>query len=920
MAQDLIGLLSGKVRSLEKEMRFCLFSDASTALGDCLNFLKVWEDAMYDYTPSSQDREDLCISVLTQLLGFLEWLGESVVSCSFRPCSVQGGSLEGEERGKLLALKASREEDVAKLWEKILPLNRILQKAAECFDLDGTDLDATQSSYDGSLKEMARAKAHKSRIKAFEAAEKTLLKGATDDECCGFFAGAKYKSTDDTADLKDKKITVGIDMGTTKMCVAAERNGIVEILPLYQDRTTNSVIGINGFGAVQAGTSLGHSSAATLIYDVKRFLRRSYKATKRFHSLYPFEIVKNVKDPVGEQEPLIRVKVLDEFQLYNPVDVAEMLLEKVKYKSESYLGCAVDGTVITVPANFSLAQREDIGRAAKSAGLNVLHLMDEPLAAAVDYCWGRSREHVRNELENILVFDLGGGTLDVSLFTFGEDDVIQVGACKGDDTLGGSSFDESLMRHFAAKIYASTGYHIIKSPGRSRKEINTLRRACGRLKEQLSECSVAEFAIAGLGPGPKKHEYYGKVSRSELENVIASQVDRCISLVDSVLEEEGHETVSKVLLVGGSTKVPLIKRRLDSFFGNVNGKSKILEVLDKDACVATGAAMYASHLANPARFRSGVFLPVSPSAVYIECVAGFEQLIAMNQVLPAAGEVEIRPRGRRMDIRLYESCRLEGSKRSLYTSFQVTDSDIASSYANVEATGLKIVVEMDARQQLKVRMYNLENEEVLNKDVKSLQADHEPNLEDKSFLPMKQNILRQRSTNTQDQKKQPAAGLNGRNAPKLPRRNIPEPSARTCEPGLKGQDQTRRTFNGQNSRAPGNFNGWNGPSRPYQNPPNNGFSGPQGVPPYHWGNGGPPFARPYGQAPFHRGNGGPPYAAPHAPPPYDRRYGAQPASRQYGARPYPRPRQVPPFQSPYATPQSQGPNGAPTFQGGCRYR
>nr|AAC15519.1 heat shock protein 70 [Toxoplasma gondii] len=414
-----------------------------------------------------------------------------------------------------------------------------------------------------------------------------------------------------------KDVVIGIDLGTTYSCVGVYRHGRVDIIPNDQgNRITPSYVAFTDDDRKigEAAKNEATINPTNTLFDVKRLIGRRFneKEVQKDKDLLPYEIINK------DGKPYIRVMVKGEPKVLAPEEVSAMVLTKMKETAEQFLGKEVKNAVVTVPAYFNDAQRQATKDAGAIAGLNVIRIINEPTAAAIAYGLDKKNE------KTILVYDLGGGTFDVSVLVI-DNGVFEVLATSGDTHLGGEDFDQRVMDHFIKLVKKKYD----KDLRTDKRGLQKLRREVERAKRALSSQHQAKVEVENLMEGV---DFSETLTRAKFEELNSDLFQKTLKPVKQVLEDADLQKsqVDEIVLVGGSTRIPKIQQLIKDFF---NGKEPNRGI-NPDEAVAYGAAVQAGILSGEGA-QDMVLLDVTPLTLGIETAGGvMAKIINKNTVIP----------------------------------------------------------------------------------------------------------------------------------------------------------------------------------------------------------------------------------------------------------------------------------------------
>ena len=424
--------------------------------------------------------------------------------------------------------------------------------------------------------------------------------------------------------MSSKRYAVGIDLGTTYSCVGVWQNNGVEIISNDQGyRTTPSYVAFTDNERL-VGTAAkiqAPSNPTNTVFDAKRLIGRKFQDATVQHDMktFPFKVVRGSDD-----KPLIEIEKNGETKQFHAEEISAMVLSAMKKTAETYLGDTVTEAVITVPAYFNDSQRQATKDAGMIAGLKVLRVINEPTAAAIAYGLNDASE----DEKNVLIFDLGGGTFDVSLLAI-DDGVFEVKSTAGDTHLGGEDFDTNMVSYFVKDIKITLRKDISNNP----RALRRLRSSCERAKRTLSSSTQAYIEIDAIVEGV---DYNTQITRAKFEQLNMALFKKTLTVVDKVLTDAkcSKSAVDEIVLVGGSTRIPKIQDMLSDYF---NGK-KLCNKVNPDEAVAFGATVQAAILTGVQSSVTNnlLLLDVVPLSLGLETSGGvMTKLIERNSTIPA---------------------------------------------------------------------------------------------------------------------------------------------------------------------------------------------------------------------------------------------------------------------------------------------
>jgi len=471
---------------------------------------------------------------------------------------------------------------------------------------------------------------------------------------------------------KKKEYSMGIDLGTTYSCVGVFKDAEVHIVANDMgNRTTPSYVAWTDKERLigDAAKNQVANNPTNTVFDAKRLIGRKFSdpVVQKDIELWPFKVV---SDGSKDDKPIIQVTFQDVTKSFHPEEISSLVLSKMKQTAEAFVGQRIKNAVITVPAYFNDSQRQATKDAGEIAGMTVQRIVNEPTAAAIAY----GLDHVDSkggpgEEVNILVFDMGGGTFDVSILTI-QDSVFEVKATAGDPHLGGEDFDNRLLSHCIAEFRRK----FKSDPSGNQRALRRLRTHCERAKRQLSTAPSTNIEIDSLHEG---HDFSTRISRARFEELCMDYFKKAMEPVSQCLADSRFpkSKIHEVVMVGGSTRIPKVQEMIKAFFN----EKELCKDINPDEAVAYGAAVQAAIVsgAGTSQVQNMLLLDVAPLSLGLETAGGMMQkLIERNSTIPTNKSQDFTTTDDyqdHVDIAVYEGERTLVKDNNYLGKFTLTD-------------------------------------------------------------------------------------------------------------------------------------------------------------------------------------------------------------------------------------------------------
>jgi molecular chaperone DnaK len=537
--------------------------------------------------------------------------------------------------------------------------------------------------------------------------------------------------------MAEEKI-IGIDLGTTNSVVAIMEGGEVKVIANQEgQRLTPSVVAFTDKGERLVGDPAKRQAVTNsrrTVYSIKRFMGRRHNEVQSEEKLVPYKVV-------GGAQELVQVDI--DGKKFTPPEISAMILRKLKEAAESYLGHTVRKAVITVPAYFNDAQRQATIDAAQIAGFDTeweiedpktakkskqrMRIINEPTAASLAYGLDKKKD------EKIAVFDLGGGTFDISILDVG-DGVFEVKATNGDTHLGGDDFDQTLIDHVAGEFQKETGIDLRKDP----MALQRLKEACEQAKKDLSQQTQTDINLPFITADASGAKHLQKaITRSKFEQLVEPLIQRCKGPVLQALKDAGYQpsNIDEIVLVGGMTRMPRVQQLVKEIFGKEGHKG-----VNPDEVVAVGAAIQGAQILLGS-LSSVVLVDVTPLSLGIETQHGvFTKLVERNTTIPTTKKeifTTAEDNQRAVTVKVYQGERSMAADNRLLASFDLMDIESAPRHVpkievsfDIDKNGILNVTARDQKTGKEVQRKIEQSSGLSTEEVEKMRKDAERFAED----------------------------------------------------------------------------------------------------------------------------------------------------------------------------------------------